>query len=236
MRLGNKCSPVSAGFAANVLGPWSIDGIPGGNSTLGTIRGPERVDYTAPEKVPSPDTVIASAQVTAYDGKRAAPLKMKIRIVPAGLAYSGRYEFTQLYGGDLTITGTVDFVWTQKSGQDDVIEYTATNGQANARFEAANCDPAEAPLALVDSTLTVYTAANTAFPRQYHFSASTEATVSLQCGTPRMTVPRVIGLVVTGGLLCNSPPPFAPYTDETLLRGNERCTNTSSSWSFSVIE
>ena len=231
-----KCTPASTRFAANALGPWMIDGIAGGNSTLGTISGPELVDYKAPEQVPSPDTVIASTQVTASDGTISAPLKMRIRIVPAGLAYSGRYEFTQVYGGDLTITGTVDFIWNQKSDQGDVIEYTATNGQANAHFETANCDPADAVLALSDSSLTVYTETNTAFARQYHFSASTEATVNLQCGTPRRTVPRVIGLVVTGGLLCNSPPPFARYTDETLLRGIEACTNTTSSWSFRVIE
>ena len=100
-----KCTPASTSFAANALGPWMIDGIAGGNSTLGTISGPELVDYKAPEQVPSPDTVIASTQVTASDGTISAPLKMRIRIVPAGLAYSGRYDFTQVYGGDLTITG-----------------------------------------------------------------------------------------------------------------------------------
>lgn len=229
------CTPASTTFAARALSAWMVNDVPGGNSTIGTVYGPELVDYTAPSQVPSPDRVTLSAVVTAYDGTRSAPIEVGVKIVPEGLAYGGRYTFTQQYDSDMTITGDADLVWTQSLNEGDVIQYKATAGQIRAHFVLADCDPVDSVLPVDDSNMLVYPPSNSGLSSSYYFYVSTQPMVSLRCGTPRRSLNRVVGVVLTGGL-CHAPM-AASYDDEKLLRGSEMCPPASTSqWSFSVID
>lgn len=228
------CTRTSTSFASRVLGPWMVDGIVGGNTTLGTVSGPELVDYKAPNKVPNPDTVFLSAKVTAYDGGIAAPLGVRVRLVEAGTTYGGRYEFSQQYANDMTVTGSADFVWTPMRDEGDVIHYTASTSLVNAHIVVNDCDPVDQVLPTTDSEFVLYTASNVAFPRQYHFNAATEATINLRCGTPRATISRATAVVLTGGLC--QPPPFASFTDEARLAFSESCQTSTASWSFDALD
>jgi hypothetical protein len=91
------CSSTTTTFAANILGDWSVNGVPGGNTTVGTVRGPEFADYTAPQEVPSPSRVTLTATVTDSQGKLTAPLVAHVDVVDAK-DYGGRYEFQQSQG------------------------------------------------------------------------------------------------------------------------------------------
>lgn len=55
----------SSVYGAQVTGSWAVNGVVGGNSTIGTIFDDiQRGGYAAPSKKPSPDTVTVSVQIT----------------------------------------------------------------------------------------------------------------------------------------------------------------------------
>ncbi|MBL8918768.1 MAG: hypothetical protein JNJ54_07925 [Myxococcaceae bacterium] len=61
---------------------WSVNGVTGGNSTLGTITGKGSTGlFTAPDKAPSPDTVTVSVEVPALDDFSKEVVLTNIRIV-----------------------------------------------------------------------------------------------------------------------------------------------------------
>lgn len=70
-------------LASKIVGPWAVDGVVGGNSTIGTIYADvDRGGYAAPEKKPSPDTVTVSLRVTDWRGdQKTAWYTAKVRIV-----------------------------------------------------------------------------------------------------------------------------------------------------------
>jgi hypothetical protein len=60
-----SCRPIGTWYGAKVASNWSVDGVAGGNSTIGTIFPDiEKGGYAAPAKKPSPDTVTVSVDVT----------------------------------------------------------------------------------------------------------------------------------------------------------------------------
>jgi hypothetical protein len=61
------CRAVQAWFAARSVSDWTVDGIRGGNATVGTIFDDvEKGGYAAPSKKPSPDTVTVKAKVSHW--------------------------------------------------------------------------------------------------------------------------------------------------------------------------
>lgn len=64
-QVGFGWSAISVTYGARVASEWAVNGIAGGNSTIGTIYADvERGGYAAPSKKPSPATVIVSVRVT----------------------------------------------------------------------------------------------------------------------------------------------------------------------------
>ncbi len=226
------CSSTTTTFAANILGDWSVNGVPGGNTTVGTVRGPEFADYTAPQEVPSPSRVTLTATVTDSQGKLTAPLVAHVDVVDAK-DYGGRYEFQQSQGSGV-VTGSADFLWKRTRSTGDTASYVA-EGTLNAHYAFSDCDPVDVIMQLDDSSsLTLYTATNIAFPRQHQFFLSAGAkAVTMNCGTPRKgtSTDLVLGFAVG---VCNAPP-FARWVDESVLSGDEDCNNTKSHWRFELF-
>ncbi|MFZ5446062.1 MAG: hypothetical protein ACOZQL_39080 [Myxococcota bacterium] len=226
------CTPTWTTFAARVLGDWTVNGIAGGNATVGTVLGPEKVDYTAPNEVPNPSRVTLSATVTNSQGKLTAPLVMHVDIVGAK-DYGGRYEFTQQQG-DRVLTGSADLFWKRVESKPDTAGYTPT-GQVDAHYTFSDCDPIDVVLQPDPSSkLQIYTEKNLALPKQHQFTLNASAAnVTLSCGTPRKAVTTTLVLGFAVGV-CNAPP-FAQYTDEAVLSGDEECNGTKSHWRFELL-
>jgi hypothetical protein len=63
--LGFAWKPLSVTYGGQIVSGWAVNGIPGGNSTIGTIYADiERGGYAPPDKKPSPDTVTVSVKLT----------------------------------------------------------------------------------------------------------------------------------------------------------------------------
>lgn len=94
--LGFGWLPVSPGYGSRVASGWSVDGIAGGNSTVGTIYADvERGGYAAPEKKPRPDTVTVSVKVTnPLDASDHGEIEAQVTIADD--------ELPQTYSGTLT--------------------------------------------------------------------------------------------------------------------------------------
>ena len=97
---------------------WSVNGTPGGNSTVGTIvNGPMAIEstYTAPSSAPNPPTVGASVDVT-YRGSGKIVLVSQITVgTPKSLSGTFSTDYTYVdqgfrihANGEVTFTLTVD--------------------------------------------------------------------------------------------------------------------------------
>ncbi len=75
---------------------WSVSGVPGGNSTLGTVNSSGL--YTAPETVPTPYSVNVSA-TSAQDGTKSS----FVSVIVAGTIASTTQTVTAAAGGTITL-------------------------------------------------------------------------------------------------------------------------------------
>jgi hypothetical protein len=148
-------SPVSASialgqtqqFVASVTGgtsaavTWSVNGVPGGNSSVGTIS-PIGL-YTAPTNLPSPATVTitaasasspqssASAIVTITDG-----LQVSVTPTAISVAAGGAQTFTATVSGAGTLPATVTWSVNGIRGGNSTVGAIAANGNNSAVYSA----------------------------------------------------------------------------------------------------
>ena len=110
--LGFGWTLVSAGYGGKVASGWAVDGIAGGNATIGTIYADvERGGYAAPEKKPSPDTVTVSVKVTnPLDAADNGRIVAQVTIIDDSSKYSGSFGST-LNSTDVNYTVTGMVVW-----------------------------------------------------------------------------------------------------------------------------
>jgi hypothetical protein len=150
-------------FTATVTGTsntavsWSVNGIPGGNSTVGTITSTGL--YTAPSNVPNPSTVSVTATAQADTTKSAiANVLIVAQGLPAKLGTSGGNQNDETISGN-TITccsGTLGGLVTRGGTQ-----YILSNNHVLARSDQASLNENILQPGLVDTAPTCSASATT---------------------------------------------------------------------------
>ena len=146
-------------FMATVTGSsdsgvsWSVNGIPGGNATLGTIVGNGL--YTAPPTVPSPNTITVTAtsvQDNSRSGNSAVsilnPAPVETSISPTGFtvgAFSITVDGSGFVNGSVVYFGSTALTTTYVSPTQLTATGTATASQAgNVSVTVQNPNPGSA--------------------------------------------------------------------------------------------
>lgn len=214
---------------------WSVNGVAGGNSTIGTVSGSDAsATYTAPSSKPNPNTVAVSAEVDM--GTKGKTLVVSNITITEDNTYTGSIDFDLApLGGEYTITGNAQVTWTQFEDLGDVRRYLPS-GTITADISMQNCDPLHTTVPIHTSeTLVVYTSSNYAFPNHYQFVIVGDGTFTLQCGNPRtpVTMPgSTINIAVGPYGSCA----FPQFTVEDILSGGPwSCADVnvqSATWNF----
>ena len=126
--LGTTWSTLSPSLAGSKLSDWGVNGIPGGNDTVGTFERFSdgqlgKFGYTAPGDKPNPDVVTAS--VTVSEQGMSGVLRARITITDIE-TYVGTMTFS-VSRGDLQISnGQASVTWTRYEDSGDVRRYVPT--------------------------------------------------------------------------------------------------------------
>jgi hypothetical protein len=140
-------------FAATVSGAgtlpttvnWSVNGITGGNSTIGTIVGSSgnSAIYTAPATIPNPSTVTVTASSTADSSKSGSAtvtltsgLQVSIAPTAASVPAGGAQTFTATVSGAGTLPTTVTWSVNGITGGNSTIGTIAANSSNSAVYTA----------------------------------------------------------------------------------------------------
>ncbi len=140
---------------ANTAVTWSVNGIPGGNYTVGTITGGGV--YTAPSSVPSPNTVTVSVtsqaapSLTANATVTLQPAAVAVLVSPASASVAAGATETLTAniingGGNTAVTWTVDGV---ANGNSSVGTITSTDSNEDAVTYTAPATPPSSPVTIV---------------------------------------------------------------------------------------
>jgi len=206
--------PVPLPILADVSA-WSVNGVRGGSSRLGTIKASRRNQavYTAPAEVPDPNTVTISAELAWGDkGKMLATAQIEI----GGGGYEGTISFEDPAAG-VTLGGTVRWIAIDPGA--DTLDGTATLDLQMSSLDN-NCS-------LVTSSVTAAGELSLNFPEdgRYHFTLLTDAPV-VSCSGMQFNI---------GGtwLLCTGWPESPPSMgDGSSLRGSASCDSARMEWNF----
>ncbi len=176
---------------------WSVNAIPGGNSTVGTIAAVAGgATYKAPSSVPSQNPVAVSAQYGTGTGR--VTLVSNIKVVDALTVYTGT-----IFGRiDTTIQGQHQFVEMSANLRftyNPDLSYGGTKwydgtGSAFVRGRSFGCIGDGSGTAPVQgATLTLHNEGSLA--GTYAISAGALATVTMTCGDP----PQQVTIALQGG-------------------------------------
>jgi hypothetical protein len=125
-----ECSPLT-GFDTS-LSNWSVNSVPGGNSTYGTIAESQNgATFTAPSKAPEPNTVRVSvnAQATLLPGEGNTSTEKTVLFSYITIGSPGNYKGSfnvDSKMGSYPWTGKGEATWTPMNPEKDTGEYTIT--------------------------------------------------------------------------------------------------------------
>ena len=155
---------------------WSVNGIPGGNSTVGTIvesgasNGTTTALYTAPAVPPSPATVTVTATSTVDStkfGSASATVSLSDNIVVSVLPAMANVPAggAQVYAASITGAGSAStgVTWSVNGipGGNSTVGTIATSGAANGTTTALYTAPAVPPTPATVTVTATSTADNT---------------------------------------------------------------------------
>ena len=200
---------------------WSVNGVVGGNSTVGTITrssGSGAV-YTAPDKKPSPDTVTVSFQSIQTDTLDSVSIKppAKVKIIDGFLSsYTGSVGFSGANPAEMTYTGQGNLTWTIiENLPDDLAKYEAT-GSLQVTTTYPECSPVSASVP-VTGTMIVFDpvrgGTGDLFATKYWFALNPVGggvIVTGQCGKPPKPTPLSVTFQVLTACPENPTLPDAP--------------------------
>jgi len=232
---------------------WSVNGVVGGNNTVGTIQGNrDKATYTAPANKPNPGTVAVSAKISLAGSQNPTVVA---NITISDLArYAGKVSFTSKAGmGGVNITdGLADVVWVLAEDLPDVRSFTAEgtiSGNLAPAMEGMDCDPVHVS-GKIDSSnkLLVYTERANWNAGTHAFNVSPEnpePMLTAQCrtgdgGSFPMPFPNLLSVSVGGNCLPDMTPKPAPYVDAALLQGTFDCPGSeffagvNAQWTFTA--
>ena len=208
----------------NVLA-WYVEGIKGGNSTVGTVAGNGRASatYTAPAMAPDPSTVAVSAELA---GEKGGKLLVTASVeITNELSYKGSVHYTATgTGQSITLTGD-DVLWTDvaPTGTSSLKTFKAS-GMLNATITVDDCNPFRGSVH-VEGTL--------------DFHVPGEGLYSFDMGTPSGdAIISCNGVSVPFGTQFTSPYCNPPKLgDGSVLKGSGSCLDGMTlEWSFKRIE
>lgn len=234
----NKSYPVSN---------WSVNGVAGGNGTIGTVSGNgATATYTAPNEPPTPNTVTVSADVNAKSLKTGKPVKTvvisNITITGSEISYDGNLKFSINALGGLDITGTAVVTWTQFEDLGDVKSYLPT-GTITADIQLSDCDLLHTTVPILTSTpdvpaetLVVYTNL-----KKYQFALVGDGPLNFSCGGESVPLDAKSILSV---FICPDIDQIPSYVNEDELAVPESSpatcsipgSSTTASWSFKIAD
>ncbi len=143
---------------------WSVNGIPGGNDTLGTVVGNGL--YTAPSIIPSPNTITVTATSIADNSQSGNsvvtvlnPLPVETSVSPAAFTVgpiSLRVDGSGFVNGSVVYFGTTALATTYVSGTQLTATGTAAAGQAGSiAVTVKNPDPGSSVSAALTAQVTL---------------------------------------------------------------------------------
>src|SRR5579872_1061801 len=158
---GTQQFGATVGGSANTSVTWEVNGVAGGNSTVGTITssGADAAMYTAPSALPSSSTVTVtvtavsqadtaasgSASVTLASG---ASITITVSPASASVATDGAQLFTAIIGGSgasgTAVTWSVNGIAGGDSTLGTIVASGAQNGSPTALYTAPVVPPSPA--------------------------------------------------------------------------------------------
>ena len=251
--LVNTCEGVYDGEVVSpvTVSDWSVNGVVGGNATIGTVRGNrDTAIYTAPAKKPTPNIVAVSAKIKLV-GSVNPTVVANITITDLS-SYTGTVTFSSTAGmaGVHITDGIAQVTWTLIEDLPDVRTYTAS-GTISASLAPAlqgfTCTPVPVS-GKIDATdkLVVYTDRATWNPGTYAFVLNVDdpnTMLTAKCKTEdgaSMEFPLAKQILVGVGGNCLPDTTARPvaFANAAELQGVFDCpasdffASLSASWSF----
>lgn len=227
----------------------SVNGIPGGNSTVGTITKSDMdLIYTAPGKVPKPSTVTVSARIKARQGK--VVLTSSVTVEGSVAPYVGTVTGTgQISLYNYEVTTPVMTLEPTDIMPHDLVKYEGTSTISvtyHISTASLDCDPQTVQVPVKTELIrydSVRTGTGDKFAGRYWYIiyGNRPEPVQFRChdksSEKAMILPLVVIVSLHNGCASEGPSTFAEYTDESELTGsaNSSCNalgTTSTSWSF----
>jgi hypothetical protein len=231
--------------APMLITEWSVNGIPGGNSTVGTVTGNgPTATYTAPSTKPVQNTVAVSAKVDL--GGRGKQLVVSNITITETETYIGEILIGVNEGNAFTqmqIDGTIDVTFTLDSIVGDSKIYLPT-GSLTATFAPVGCVAQNATLPLDVTTngygLTVLGSLTPVFTSSHYWTLSagviTPYEMAFNCDSDPDLEMLLNLQVFIGTAGCDADITATPYDDVTHLHGTYHCTDgsavTDAYWDF----
>lgn len=165
---------------------WSVNGIAGGNATVGTVNSSTIFgNYRAPGAVPAQNPVAVSAQVDDPAGR--ATLVSNIRVVDYVTVFegtaSGGFELTALgaetYG---ELHANLRFTYNENFSVPGRIRHYDGTGTAHARARPFGCDDGAVTVPVSQATLVIHDSGPLA--GTYQLGVGALATTTYRCGDP----------------------------------------------------
>lgn len=237
-RLLLQCIDPTALVARN----WSVNGTPGGNSTVGTVAGAQgQATYTAPSSVPGQNPVAVSTQATlpAALGGASYTLVSNVTVVDELAGYTGSINGqTVVTVGNQTgfheLSATLTFTRNARLSIGGDVWYDGT-GTAVVRARPFGCSGEGSGSAPVQAaSLVLHTSGPLA--GTYTISVSATATMTVTCGDPPALVSApIVGAAGAGGSdIC---PSVLIGSDPSRLTGSWSCNvsqgaRQTANWTF----
>lgn len=228
------CYHLSANEAVKYISNWSVNGVTGGNSTVGTITGDIEIGrFVAPDEVPDTKIVLLTVDAKNPFTNKTDPLIARIEIM-GDAAYVGPVSFTtQGMNYRLTVDAPTTR-WEQKNSAGTTFKAT---GAFTYVYELTDCDRISSSGSFTDGELTIYPATSPVFASSYNMVARATPTYTASCGMPRMPVTLEVPIVFQAGFCSGSD--TVPFTDLQRLTGGGPCAAQkieSSSWNLARVE
>ena len=223
---------------------WSVNGIRGGNATLGTISpsSGSGATYTAPDKKPSPETVTVSFTSLNNDTLSVVDPEASVKIIGDFYgSYAGSVAFSGSNPTEMTYTGQGNLTWTMiENLPNDLAKYEAA-GSMQVTTTIPGCSSVSASVPVMGTMIVfdpVRGGTGDLFATKYWFAlnpAGGGVTVTGQCGKPPKPTPLPVTFQVLTACPENPTLPNAPkYNDLSKLTnaGSWACSfaSTTANW------
>lgn len=226
-----ECSDASGDAFAPKAKDWAVNGIPGGNRTVGTVSGSGwTATYKAPSAKPTPNTVVVSATIADKRGKK--KILVSSITIKDQVTYTGTVQFSTEFTNGTKVSGSANVTWTEyKNPEDDAgSEWYLPSGTIVASVNSPHCDPLQitGPIATGSSQnrrgggMTIFPSTHPGHPNQYYFALVGDRTrnINQHCGSPPNRQRKLVSISNFVAVnLANCGSGRAPYNGTAILEG-----------------